>query len=454
MDDVTSMQEGRFEGQGPIGLRVGRKSLSVAPGGSANLPIFLHNQGPTTDFLELSVGGIPSTWVSVSSPAIRLAPGGRREMTMVIQPPALPQGQAGRFPLLIQVTSHRSPEERLEVEVTLTVAALEIEGRIGVLLPATEFPVVPGEGTTFQLILLNQGLEPDTFQLAVGGIPVDWVSTPSARTALRPGQQQEVPLTILPPRMPQNRAGRHPFRIQVISEANPQQVAEAACTLSVATYTRFSSELKPLQIEAGQVAQVMVKNQGNIQQAFTLTFQSLNDELAFEPGSKQELRIPAGEAAAAEFRASPRRRPLIGTAATFPFTTRVQSVSRESQNLRGEVVSRALIPAWLLALLLVLILALACGSGFVLLGGTVPWPSPTEPVVAPPTPEMGTPGPTEVLPTDLPPEAATGEPTVEPTVEPPVEPTPEQPVAPTEETGGETGQLLPWLPPPMMALGA
>jgi hypothetical protein len=197
----------------------------------------------------------------------------------------------------------------------------------------------------------------------------------------------------------------------------------------------------------------MVANQGNIRQAFTLTWQSLNDELAFEPDSKQELRIPPGEAAAAEFRASPRRRPIVGTAATLPFTTRVQSVSREGQNLRGEVISRALIPGWVLALLLVLILALSCGSGFVLLGGTVPWPGPTAPAIAPPMPEIGTPMPTEVLPTDLPPEVATGEPPVEPSAEAPVEPTPEQPVAPTEETGGETGQLLPWLPPFMMVLG-
>lgn len=451
------MEEDWFEGQGRIAVRVGSKRLSVAPGSGVSLPIVLLNQGSATDFFELSVGGIPSTWVSVPSPIIRLAPGGQREVTLVIQPPALPQGRAGRFPLIIQVTTHESPEERLKVEVTLTVAALEVAGRVGALLPATEFPVIPGEGTTIHLVLLNQGLEPDTFQLAVDGIPVDWVSTPTARTSLLPGQQLEVPLTIHPPRLPQSRAGRHPFRIRVISQVNPQQVAEAACTLSVATFSQFSTELQPSQIEAQQAARVAVRNQGNIQQAFTLSWQSLNDELTFEPGPHQELRVPSGQVAMAEFRASPRRRPLIGAAAILPFTTRVQSVDREKQDLRGEVVSRALIPSWVFAPLLVLILAIACGSLYVLLGGTVPWLTPAEPAISQPTREGDTPVPAEMLPTDMPPDGATEEPTVEPatepSVEPPAEPTSEPPIAPTEETGGETGQLLPCLPPVYAAEG-
>ena len=79
-----------------------------------------------------------------------------------VQPPAPPHGQAGRHTLVIRVASQQAPGEAVEKTCTLTVAALEVPGRIGVLLAATEFSVVPGSSTTIPLVLLNQGLEANT----------------------------------------------------------------------------------------------------------------------------------------------------------------------------------------------------------------------------------------------------------------------------------------------------
>ena len=424
------MEEHAFERQGQVAVHVESTSFSVAPGGSVTVPLLLHNQGAADEFFELSVRGIPSNWVLLPSPVTRLASGEQREVALTIQLPPSPQGRVGRHPFVIRVVSQGAPEEAAEVACTLTVAALEVPGRIGMLLASTEFSVAPGSSTAIPIVLLNQGLEGDVFTLSVDGIPSTWVYSPSMATRLSPGQQQEVTLTIQPPRSLQTRAGRHPFRIQVGSQATPGQVAEAGCTLTIATFTEFSSELRPQRVEAGEPARVTVENRGNIQQAFTLTWQSPNDELTFDPVPTQELRVPPGEVAMAEFRASPRKRPFFGGEVTHPFTARVQSADRETQNLSGEVVSRALLPSWVLPAALVLILAIACISVSLILLGRSPEGAPAETPVAQATSTVEQPAPTEA-----PPEVPTEPPPTEvpPTEPPPTEPPPEVPTEPPPE---------------------
>ncbi len=422
------MEEHPFENQ--VSLQIESTDLTVAPGSSVMVPVFLHNHSSTDEFFELTVRGIPSNWVSVPSPVIRLAAGQQREALLTIQPPSPPQGRAGRHPLVIRVASQGAPQKAAEATCTLTVAALDAPGRIGILLASTEFAVAPEDTVTIPLILFNQGLERDVVSLSVKGIPSSWVSTASASTPLSPGQQQEVALTVQPPRSGESGAGRHPFRILAASQAAPGQVTAAECVLTIATFSRFSSELRPQQIEAGEPALVTVENLGNIQQAFTLTWQSHDDGLSFEPAPTQELRVPPGEVAMAEFRAKPRSRPLLGGKRTLPFTTRVQAAEGDTQNLNGEVVGRALIPSWVLPAVLVLILACACISVLVIVLGGSPEGAPPEAPAATATPGEGQPAPTEPPPEQPPTEPPPEQPPTEPPPEQPsTEPPPEEPPA-------------------------
>jgi hypothetical protein len=416
------MEEHSFENQ--VSIQVESTDLTVAPGSSVTVPVFLHNQSSADDVFELTVRGIPSNWLSVPAPAIRLAAGERREVSLTIQPPLPPQGRAWRHPLVIRVASQGTPQQAAEATCTLTVAALEVPGRIGILLASTEFPVAPEESVTIPLILFNQGLEGDVVSLSVEGIPSSWVYTASASTPLSPGQQQEVALTVQPPSSHESGAGRHPFKILAASQAAPGQVAAADCILTIATFSRFSSELRPQRIEAGEPARVTVENQGNIQQAFTLTWQSPDDGLDFEPAPTQELRVPPGEVVMAEFRAKPRSRPLFGGERIWPFTARVQAAEGGTQNLNGEVVGKALIPSWVLPAVLVLIVAIACISVlFIVLGSSPEEGAPPEAPAA-----TATQGEEQPAPTQPPPEQPT-----EPPPEQPTEPPPEQPTEPPAE---------------------
>ena len=442
------MEEHAYEGQ--VAIQVESADLTVALGDSVNVPVTLHNLGTTDGSFEISVRGIPGTWVSVPAPVIRLAAGEQRQVLLTIQPPSPPQGKAGRHHVVLRATRQDAPQVVAEASLTLTVAALAVPGRIGLLLAATEFPVAPGESVAVPLVLFNQGLEGDVVTLSVEGIPLGWITASSASTPLSPGQHQEVTLTIRPPRSGEIGAGRHPFKILAASQAVPGQMAVAECILTIATFSEFSGELHPQQVEAGQAARVVVENQGNIQQAFTLTWQSPDDSLQFAPAPSQEFHVPPGEMIMAEFSAKPRRRPLFGKVRAWPFTTRVQAAGGDIRNLSGEVIGKPVIPSSVLVGLLVAVLIVAAIVVLVaVLGGSPEEGAPpvadvtATPVEEGPAPTEAPPEPTQPPePTEAPPEPTQPP---EPTEAPP-EPT--QPPEPTEAPPEPTQPPEPTEAPP------
>jgi Tol biopolymer transport system component len=375
------VEESLFEEAGRIGVRMESAEHSVAPGGQVVVPVVLTNQGDVADDFDLFVRGIPANWLWVASPVVHLAPSEEREVNLVVQPPRYPQGRAGSYPFTVRVSSQEDPQEAVEVEARLTVAALEVPGRIGVLMAATEFSVAPGGSVTVPIVVANQGLEPDAFELSATGIPAGWVTMAEPAVRLRPGEQQEVGLTIQPPRAGQSRAGRHLFQVHVKSLAVPGQAAEAECTLTVGVFSEFDAALQPEQVEAGETAWVRVENRGNAQATYTVTWESPNDALTFEPAGEgravpdeagapsprpavpvRKLRVPAGEMSTLEFTAAPRVRPLVARETAHPYTVRVESAERETRNLSGQVVGQGLIPMWLAvaAVALGFVLVFAC----------------------------------------------------------------------------------------------
>lgn len=366
------MEDRLFESKGRVAVHMASRKVSVSPGSSVSVPLVLLNGGEEADFFKLSVQGIPSSWVSLPSPVVRIREGEQRDVVLLIQPPDSGQVRAGRHPLVVQVASHAVPDDVVELEATLTVAALEVEGRIGLLMASNTFSAVPGESCTVPLVLLNQGQQDDTLRLAVDGIPGSWVSGAQDGIPLASGQEEEVSIAIRPPPETESRAGRHRFRIQAISQAAADDVAEAACVLTVATYTAFWAELDPLQAEAGDTVQISIENRGNYQQVFGLLWRSLNDGLVFESSMARDVRIPAGHTETVDLRIKPRSRPLVGGQMSYAYTVRVLSVDREVQDLWGEVIGKARFPMWLVLIVVVLVLSLACLSAFVLAGGALP----------------------------------------------------------------------------------
>jgi len=370
------MSEQRFADQGRIALHVEEKEFSVAPAGNTTIEITIRNQGLEDDTFSLSVGGIPASWISTATPNIHLDPGQETRVTLIIQAPSLTETSVGQYPIKIRASSKKIPSQYTEIAIQLTVATLEVQGRISLLMDSVQFTVAPGSNTTFNLLVINNGLTEDTLHLKIEGISMGWVSTPSPVTKLGPGEKREIPITIQPPRSPESRAGRHAFTIQIISTAAPDKPVEADCTLTIAAFSKFSSDLQPPRMDAVQNGQITVKNEGNVRDAFTITWQSHEDQLAFEVGTVEndqwvfnqtklhEVRIPEGKTFNTVFRAGLRQRPILGGKVAYPYSAHIRSSSGETQTHNGEVTDQGLIPVWVLPVILVLCIMMICMAIF------------------------------------------------------------------------------------------
>lgn len=357
----NSMEE---QAKNPITLTIHSTQYTVTPGGSTTITVKLENHGAEEDYYELSVKGIPTNWVSMPSPVTQLPAGGKIELMISILAPPAPQSRVGRYTINIEATSQTNPEIKSEVEATLTVAAFEVKGRVGILMESTQFSVAPGSSTTVALVLRNQGLEEDHFNLSVEGVPTSWISTSSPVTLLDAGDERQITLTIQPPRTPDSRAGRHAIKIGVTSQADPSQVVVVDCTLTVGAYTEFASRLHPQRLEPEQTGWVVVSNKGNIQDVYTISLMSDEDRLSFEPAPVQELRLPAGESGRVEFTPEPVQRPWFGREEVYPYGAQVKNTAGETETLNGEATSSGLIPVWILPVALVLCLGIICISVF------------------------------------------------------------------------------------------
>ena len=358
MDEQPKQQTTR------VSVQVEASEYPVIPGSRSTINFQLQNQGEIDDYFELSVLGIPSAWVTIPDPVIRLAPGEQKPASLTINAPPASEKSTGWYSMKIRVSSQIDPSQSAEVDVTLKVAVYEIQGRLGVMMHSNQFTAIPGSSISIPLVLRNQGLEQDGFRLAIDGIPTGWVSTSSPVTQLGPGEQKGITLNIHPPRSPQSRAGRHPFTLELISQKYPEQVTSIECILTLAAFTQFACELEPPEFSADEPAQVAIINQGNIQQSYELTWISERDELVFSTESPNPVRVPAGEVGAAEFTTVLQRKPLFGSQVTTPFSIQVKSAENQIKTLNGKVISKGLIPVWVVPAVIVACLLFACVAAF------------------------------------------------------------------------------------------
>jgi uncharacterized membrane protein len=363
----VSLVVAAYEVHGDISVLVESTRYTVPPGGETTIRLVLRNQGFLEDTFKIKLEGIPVEWISGPAHSITLAEGAQGEVTFRIQAPPSPPGRAGRYPFTIRITGQDDPDQAVEIGATLTIAAYEVTGRIGVLMAGTQYAVQPGEKVSIPLVLLNQGLTEDHFKLSVEGVPVNWVSTASPITYLAPGDQKEVVVEIQPPRHAQSRAGRNSLVLAITSQQAPDQKAEVECVLTVATFTQFRSELRPVRIESNQNAQVIIENQSNIQENFSVLCKADEQELEFSPSEAQNVRVPPGQVSAVQFQAQPRRRPLFGGEHIYPYSVTVASSDGSRQTRKGEVSAKALIPFLVIPILVVLCVGLTCILGYLVI---------------------------------------------------------------------------------------
>jgi len=363
-------------------LAIKEDQISVAPEGEVQIHIAIINKSPSEDYIDILVKGVPSDWITIDTPVVHMAAGEAKQVTLTVQPPPVAQSRVGEYPLDVSAVSQRDPNRAVTVRSILTVAAYQTRGRIGVLLGSIHFSVSPGSSIHVPILLQNRGLEEDSFRLKVDGIPPNWISTNSVLTGLEPSTSKEILLTIHVPRASQAAAGRTPFTIQFTSQDFPDQQTDVECILTISAFSQFSASLQPEALPADQFGQVMINNEGNTADTYSLSFQSPGNMLIFEkavqvpkpgsqPGTQQteiayveipqveRLQVAAGEQGIYPFRGRLRSRPIVGGEKIYPFSVRVLSTENKFMDFSGQLSEKGFIPIWLVTTLLAAFL-IAC----------------------------------------------------------------------------------------------
>jgi pSer/pThr/pTyr-binding forkhead associated (FHA) protein len=168
------------------------------------------------------------------------------------------------------------------------------KGWVGVAVPQLNLFVEAGKSVMLAFSVINQGDSADHFQISIEGLPEEWVLNIPAPLQITPGKSMEVTLPFQPPPRSDSRATRYPFILRVKSQNNPAEIAETRCALTILPFSQFSSQLEPQSIKSPENGKVIIYNQGNVEEAFTITFYERGENLVFSL-SESKLRISEGK---------------------------------------------------------------------------------------------------------------------------------------------------------------
>lgn len=237
-------------------------------------------------------------------------------------------------------------------------------GQLSIIVNPTNVDVAPGGRVDVQVELFNQGMTVNHFQLRVEGLPADWVSIPQSVVQLMPGNRAMLPLTLHPPLTGEARAGAHNYRLVVSQAGNEFEAATVAGQLLLRPFERFSADMRPSRLRQGNIARILVINEGNSETDFKVTGRDPGELIQFE-GQRQRLQLAPGAKGTLDLKLTVAERPLIGAGRILPFEIHVSTPLGERRALPGQLEVPARLPAGL-PILLAGLLSLLCLSAGVL----------------------------------------------------------------------------------------
>lgn len=128
---------------------------------------------------------------------------------------------------------------------------------------------------------------------------------------------------------------------------------------------QFSISLTHRRVYAGQDVGLEIHNLSSGSDTYILTFQGIDVEVDFVPSMPDGISLMAGETRMVDFAVSPRTLNWFGKSEISRYSVTAQSACGSIHQVIGEVANRSLIPTWLISILVMLCIFLACGTSAV-----------------------------------------------------------------------------------------
>ncbi|MFJ8788703.1 hypothetical protein [Streptomyces sp. NPDC102462] len=195
-----------------VSASVDESSVTVEPGGAAELPVRVLNSGTTVEECRFEVVGPCAEWTTVEPESLSLYPGASGTATVTLRPPRSSQVSPGETPLGLRVVPTSEHSETAVLERTVT---------IGPFTEVTAELVPPGSNSPWRgrhkVAVDNRGNTPVTVDLTARAATerARLVFSP-AELEVPPGQAKFTALAVRPAkRLWRGTPITHPFQVAV-----------------------------------------------------------------------------------------------------------------------------------------------------------------------------------------------------------------------------------------------
>jgi hypothetical protein len=215
--------------------------------------------------------------------------------------------------------------------------------------------VDPGGVATCTVTVRNTGSVVDELSFSVLGPAGAWADVQPPSISLFPGAEGTATVRFRPPRDASTRSGRIPFGLRVASREDPAGSVVEEGALTVSSYGANTAELLPRTARGRRGAryEVAVDNRGNSEGTIRFAPTDPAEALSFQL-VPPEVVVPPGSASFVKLRVRSKSF-MRGQPKTRPFAVAVQPEGDAPIALDGTFLQEALLPRWLLPLLLGLV---------------------------------------------------------------------------------------------------
>lgn len=248
--------------------------------------------------------------------------------------------------------------------------------KISVVLSPDKLEVAPGQSVTATATIKNAGDVVEAYSVEVEGIEAAWCILSVSSVSLFPGDQEQVHITIQPPKATSSRAGAYKATIKVASSRDPAMETAAQLAVEVGRFMGFDVDLSPKKARGRRGSyRLSITNSGNVATTYTFTGQDAEETCHFEFGLNAATVEPGGTAEV-PLVVDPKSKPFTGKAKTYDFTVTVSSHASEageSKTVKGQLECIPLVPVWAVAVAaLVVVAVIAVVVVLVMRGGGGP----------------------------------------------------------------------------------
>lgn len=222
--------------------------------------------------------------------------------------------------------------------------------RIGVAFVGGQEAVqlVPNQPQLMSVLLTNHGTVPDTFTLAVEGVPPGWIELPTKPIPLGSGLQTSVMFRITVPMASSSRAGAYPITVRARSQAIPEEYGQALTTWRVAPFVDSELSISPKRVQSRDLAHytVTIRNAGNSTMRYALQADDQEQRLGYQ-FSQPQIDVKPGTAAEVALTTESERR-MVGGERRHRFNVLATDERGEAAETSAVFVQQSVIPFWML----------------------------------------------------------------------------------------------------------